>query len=818
MNLDETIQEFLIESRENLDALERGFVELETKPSDKEIIASIFRTMHTLKGTAGLLGFARLEHLAHAGESLLSNVRDGTQALTPEITSVLLAVVDRVRGVLGIVESTASDGTERHEDLVAALHALRSGAGAGAGSAAVAAASVRPAATSAPEPAAVPVAAPPRQPSAAPATPIPTPSVEATSTPPPAAQAALNSPPPAGVASSVSPSASIEAAPAPTSAVEASASPPPGSSAKPAAPTADAHPSTADLNVRVDVHLLDKLMNLVGELVLARNQLVQYGARNEDPAFTSASQRLSQITTELQEQVMKTRMQPIGTIWSKLPRVVRDLAVSLGRQIRIEMAGAETELDRTILEAIKDPLTHIVRNSVDHGIEDPPVRLAAGKPRTGTLSLRAFHEGGSVNIEISDDGAGLKLDAIRKKALDRGVITADRAMRMSDNELMQLIFMPGFSTAEKISNVSGRGVGMDVVKTNIEKIGGTVDLSSRPGAGTTIRIRIPLTLAIIPALVIESGGQRYAIPQVNLLELVGLDADEAKTAIESIRGSAFFRLRGRLLPLVFLDELFNPPPVPPPSLTGLPRAATGLPKPAGRQFAGAANIVVLQADEHQFGLVVDDVQDTEEIVVKPLGKELKGVAIFEGATIMGDGRVALILDVAGLAQHAAAFDPRRGSGQAAAAETDKDADEAERQSLLLFSVGEDETMGIPLSRVARIEEFPRSKIERAGRRPVAQYRGAILPLVELSPALYNTATATDGANVHVIVYSGRERAIGFIVNKILDVVEESYTVDRSTARSSVLGAAVVQGKVIEILDADDVLRMHAPTLLPQGAS
>jgi two-component system chemotaxis sensor kinase CheA len=897
VNLDEAVQEFLIESRENLDQLDRDFVALETQPGNREKTAAIFRTIHTIKGTAGFLGFSKLESLTHAGESLLSHVRDGTISLDADLTSALLAMVDRVRAMLKLVEASGSDGDVSHDDLITRLNELRS------------------ARTSPGKPAPTPnasstssPAAPP--PAAAPAAPAPTAAPVA-----PAPAAAPGAPAPAAApAPAVAPVASTASASKPA----ASASTPP----KPAAAAAAAahEPSTSDLNVRVDVGLLDKLMNLVGELVLARNQLVQIGARIEDQAFTSAAQRLSLITTELQENVMKTRMQPIGTVWSKLPRVVRDLAVQLGKQVRLEMVGQETELDRTILEAIKDALTHIVRNSVDHGLELPEVRGAAGKPKTGTLTLRAFHEGGQVNVEISDDGAGVNVEAVKRKAVERGLISAERAARMGDFELTQLIFLPGFSTAEKISNISGRGVGMDVVKTNVERIGGTVDVVSRPGQGTTLRIKIPLTLAIIPALLVASGGQRYAIPQVNLVELVRIDAD-APHGIERIQGSAFFRLRGELLPLVFLGEqLRGGPrrrdstlPTTTTRVSGLDvdaerahatslvpllarHVAEGSALPAGlattaaastlgqwlashaaehaavadahRAFYGAVqsvlaarssgdvaaafrllgelsplgvrldaalaalaaratesagtNVVVLQADDHLFGLVVDEVLDTEEIVVKPLGKELKGIAVFAGATIMGDGRVALILDVAGLAQHAEAVDVDRSDEL-----DDADLDEArlkaaqqadEKQTLLLFSVTDEEVMAIPLSAVARIEEFPFEKIERVGRRPVVQYRRAILPLVELGPVLSQLATMEGKRRpVHVIVYASGERTVGLIVHSILDVVTEALEIDRSAARSSVIGAAVVQGRVIEILDAEDVLRTQAPTLLPRSA-
>ena len=406
----------------------------------------------------------------------------------------------------------------------------------------------------------------------------------------------------------------------------------------PAAEQAEARGSAvSDSTIRVDVGLLDKLMNLVGELVLARNQVLQFTSQSADSAFLATSQRLNLITTELQGSVMKTRMQPIGNVWSKLPRVVRDLAAACGKEVRLEMEGKETELDKTIIEAIKDPLTHIVRNSVDHGIERPETRVERRKPAEGCLKMRAYHEGGQVIIEITDDGGGIDCERVKQKALQRALITPEQAARMSDHEALYLIFLPGFSTAEKVTNVSGRGVGMDVVKTNIERIGGTVDLQSQPGKGTTLKIKIPLTLAIIPALIVTSGGDRFAIPQVSLLELVRLEVEQASQQIEFIHGAPVYRLRGQLLPFAYLNRELR-----------LNDADDDGLKPS----VEATTIVVLQADGHPFGLVVDEINDTEEIVVKPLGKQLKGVASFAGATIMGDGRVALILDVLGLAQRA----------------------------------------------------------------------------------------------------------------------------------------------------------------------
>ena len=441
--------------------------------------------------------------------------------------------------------------------------------------------------------------------------------------------------------------------------------------------------------------------------MLARNQILQHAASQDDATLTATSQRLNLITTELQAAVMKTRMQPIGLLWNKFPRVVRDLANSMNKQITLEMEGAETELDKTIIESIKDPLTHIVRNSCDHGIETPAEREAAGKLAGGILRLRTYHEGGQVNIEIIDDGKGLDPEVLREKVAEKGLLPADRLERMSDRDVMNLIFLPGFSTAQKVTNVSGRGVGMDVVKTNIEKIGGTVDLHSRQGEGTTLKIKIPLTLAIIPALVVSCREERFAIPQVSLLELVRLEVKTAKTAIEWVHGSPVYRLRGKLLPLVYLNDVL------------------GYANNREEESEEAVNIVVLQADERTFGLVVDGIHDTQEIVVKPLSTLLKGLHSYAGATVMGDGRVALILDVFGVAQLGRVLGKEH--EHSSAAQEERHEATADRQSILLFRSGSNERLAVPLSMVARLEEFPADKVERSRDGMVVQYRGRILP-------------------------------------------------------------------------------------------
>jgi len=568
--------------------------------------------------------------------------------------------------------------------------------------------------------------------------------------------------------------------------------------------------AASDSTIRVDVALLDKVMNLVGELVLARNQVLLFAGRAKDTAFLAASQRLNLITTELQEGVMKTRMQPIGNIWGQFPRTVRDVALGCGKEVAIEMEGKETELDKTIIEAIKDPLTHLVRNSVDHGIELPADRVKAGKDRIGRLILRAFHEGGQVNIEISDDGAGLNPERIRKKAVERAVVTTEQAGRLTEREIFNLIFLPGFSTAEKVTNVSGRGVGMDVVKTNVEKIGGTVDVQSTLGRGTTVRVKIPLTLAIIPALVVTCGGDRYAIPQVSLLELVRLEADEVAKGIELVHGAPVYRLRGRLLPLVYLNQELK--------LAADARPAT--------ESDGAVNIVVLQAGERQFGLVVDEINDTEEIVVKPLRKQLKTVKTFAGSSIMGDGKVALILDVLGLAQRAGVVTETRDRALTEKA-TEAPTTVEEKQTFLLFAGPGDCRMAIPLSTLARLEEFPVAQVEMSGSQWVTQHRGQILPLIRLDVVLQEqerekeqeqktarrnklrlmqAPPAPDSGPIQVLVLNHDGRSFGLVVERILDIIEDCADVKSAATRASVLYSVVIGDRVTELLDIPAILR------------
>ncbi len=749
-DMDETVTEFLVESYENLDKLDRDFVAFEEDSSRQGLLPSIFRTIHTIKGTCGFLGFSRLEALSHAGETLLGRLRDGALPSTPERITALLTMVDAIRGMLRSIESTGADGEDIHGALTAELARL---------------------------------ATPPSPDAPAPA-PGPAAPLAAAVVPAPAAAPAVAGPDLAVVAPAVVAPAVV--APAVVVPAVVAASPP----AEPAHPELAA-PSVADSSVRVDVALLAQLMNLVGELVLTRNQLLQFTHASGEAGLGATTQRLNLITTELQEAVMRTRMHTIGSVWAKFPRLVRDLCSACGKQVRLEVSGQETEVDRTLLDAIKDPLTHIIRNSVDHGIESPERRIAAGKPAEGRLSLRAFHESGQVIVEIVDDGGGIAVDRVRNKAVERGLLTADAAARMEERDILNLIFVPGFSTAEAVTSVSGRGVGMDVVRTNIERVGGSIGLDSRVGEGTRIRIRIPLTLAIVPALMVWCNGDRFAIPQVNLVELVHIQPQDVARCMERVHNAPVYRRRGRLLPILSLGETLG----------------------LGEQDTQAGlNLVVLQAGEVQFGVLVERVGDTAEIVVKPLGRGLKELGVYAGATILGDGGVALILDVMGLAHHANLLAEGRSRFQGDPAATAAAVD-VDRVRLLIVAGQDDSRIAMRLDHIDRLEIFPASLVERAGTVEVAQYRGTILPLIRLSSVLVERRLAPrfarseheDATLVPVVVHTADGRTVGLVVDSMHDIIEERLVNLRPSSRPGVLYSAVLNGRVTEVLDMDWVV-------------
>jgi two-component system chemotaxis sensor kinase CheA len=754
---DDVIAEFLIESREGLDHLDRDLVALEDSPDDRETLARIFRCFHTVKGTSGFLGFGKLEELAHAAENLLSRMRDGTLRPSASITSALLETVDGVRKMLDEVAASGTDGQGDYSVLSERLRALYRGE---------AVADSVPPIAAAPEP----------PPSAAELEPEPEPEPEPERSPQPMAAS------PAGSPAAAEPSDAHEAA-------------------KPAAreETGETrHAAVVPENVRVDLGLLDNLVDLAGELVLTRNHIVQLAKLREDNALTSATQRLNYVTAQLQDGIMRMRMQPVSTLFSKFPRVVRDLARNCRKLVRLELDGRDTELDKSLIETIKDPLVHLLRNCVDHGIEPPEVRSARGKHPEGRIVLRAYHQNGLVHIEVADDGAGIALDRVRAKGIERGLVSAERAAVMSDSEIAGLVFLPGFSTAEQVTNVSGRGVGMDVVKTNVEQVGGTVDVETRAGVGTTFTLKIPLTLAIVPALIVSCENSRYAIPQVNVIELVRLDS--SRQALEWIHGAPVYRLRGKLLPIVFLREALGGQVAMP------PMAANDNPD----SDEPSRFLAIVQGSSRQFGMVVDAVLDQQEIVVKPLPKLLTELGVFAGATLLGDGRVALILDILGIAQRSRLLlselredhllQRQRGDAQGV---------EGQR-TLLLLQGPDDARLAVPLDDVSRLETIEIDAVESGGNHHVVQYRGEIMPLLRASELLPErrsrlrssepTRPPDHDKTLSVVVLGHAGRSLGLVVDDVLDVVETSGELRRFGCRKGVLGTLVVQDRVTEVLD------------------
>ncbi|MEZ4331011.1 MAG: chemotaxis protein CheW [Myxococcota bacterium] len=839
----ELIQEFLVECYEGLDKLDQDLLTLEEDPGNVEILSGIFRTFHTIKGTAGFLAYHKLESVAHAAENLLSKLRDGELSMNTGRADALLKTVDTLRAILGSIESHRLEGDEDCTELLDNLKRLQQADQDGflsSGTTAAPTAEARPIAPAgqAPEAAMVdgsveavetaggfgpigdePVAIGPLDaPAPCPADAPLADSAEAEAAPtlaqapeaiaaaaaarrsslPPSvaaarAQTAAVPPPDATPAAQTAPP--TQTAPAPIPAASAAEATGGANAATPAAARAN-KPNAVDTSIRVDVHLLDSIMNLVGELVLTRNQIMQHTASDPTSALSTTSQRLNLITSDLQEGVMKTRMQPIRNVWNKFPRVVRDLTASCGKRATLVMEGEDTELDRTILEAIKDPLTHMVRNSVDHGLESVEDRVAAGKPAEGTLKLRAYHEGGQVNLELTDDGRGIDIDRVKEKAIERGLLTREKAARLGEREALQLIFLPGFSTAEKVTNVSGRGVGMDVVRTNIEKIGGQVDIQSVRGAGTTLRIKIPLTLAIIPALLVSVDGCRFAIPQVNLIELVRIEGSRAADAIEDVHGAPVYRLRGNLLPLVDL------------------RSELELPQRLDAEGVEerSINIVVLQAEDRQYGLVVDAVNDTEEIVVKPLSQQIRDIPVYAGATILGDGRVALILDAIGIAKRGRVLGEHAATRAVAESESTV-ARRSDVETLLLLDL-DDKRAAIPLSSVSRLEEIRVDRIEASGDFLVTQYRDRIMPLIWLDATRGHPRLDEDDpeARLQVVVHVAGEQCVGLVVDRIHDIVDAQVLVERQTKRRDTLGSAVVQGRVTDLLDVSGIVGRALPGL------
>ncbi len=612
--------------------------------------------------------------------------------------------------------------------------------------------------------------------------------------------------------------------------VEVQAAPEAPEKPQAASPAGDVAKSTAPAaptSLRVNVKVLDTLMNLAGELVLGRNQMIQIASTKDHSGFDSVAAKIDQVTSELQEAIMQTRMQPIGSVFSKFPRIVRDLSSKLNKKCDLEIEGKDVELDKTIIEGIGDPLTHLIRNSVDHGVELPSVRKERQKSETGTIHLKAYHQAGKVNIAIIDDGGGIDAEKMKTKAVEKGVITTDQAEEMSDRDAVRLIFHPGFSTAEKVTDVSGRGVGMDVVRTNIENLGGTVDIETAPGKGTEIIVKLPLTLAIIPSLVVRGGEDRFAIPQVNISELVRIKSSEVSEKIERVKNAEVLRLRGRLLPLLRMNQVLdNKSMFADPETNQLqvnnrqqvddrrenqPVDEDIVEMRSGEDrrnntTAGALNIIVVESEHLKYGLIVDELFDSKEIVVKPLGKHLKDAQCLAGATILGDGQVAMILDVAGIAGYMklAAIEEHHIEQEVSEDQTD------ETQSTMIFSYASDEHFSIPVSFVARIERIQEKQIDSVGGQEVLQYRGTSLPLLSLDKYI-KAKPRPESTSLYVIVFKIGDQEVGLIAPELVDIHEIPVDIDTKTFRENgVVGSTIINEKAVRVIDVYEISKEAFP--------
>ncbi len=829
--MDDLLREFLTETSESLDTVDNQLVRFEQDPNNAKILDNIFRLVHTIKGTCGFLGLPRLEALAHAGETLMGKFRDG-MPVTAEAVSLILSSIDRIKEILSGLEATESEPQGTDQDLIVKLHHMVE-LGMQAMAAPVAPAPVvqpaseqgslvpqvlerplRPGEVSlddlerafretASEIAPKPVAA---VPAAEVGTLVPQMlerqlrpgevsldelerafrDTESEAMPKSPASASLDAlargfraatgPQPAAPAPEAKVSAAQPAAPAPVAPAAKAVKSKPAVEAD--VPEAD---KVANQSIRVNVDTLEHLMTMVSELVLTRNQLLEISRRNEDTEFKVPLQRLSNVTAELQEGVMKTRMQPIGNAWQKLPRIVRDLAGELHKQIELEMHGADTELDRQVLDLIKDPLTHMVRNSADHGLETPAERAAAGKPEQGTIRLSAYHEGGHIIICIADNGRGLNTERIKAKAVSSGLVSEAELEKMTEAQIHKFIFAPGFSTAAAVTSVSGRGVGMDVVRTNIDQIGGTIDVKSVAGEGSSVTIKIPLTLAIVSALIVEAAGDRFAIPQLAVVELVRARAN-SEHRIERIKDTAVLRLRNKLLPLMHLKKLL--------------KIDDGSSSDPENGF-----IVVTQVGSQTFGIVVDGVFHTEEIVVKPMSTKLRHIDMFSGNTILGDGAVIMIIDPNGIAK--ALGTSVAATHQIADENAAMRANAAEQlTSLLVFRAGSTQPKAVPLGLVTRLEEIAADKIELSNGRYMVQYRDQLMPLVLMT----GVDVRSSGAQP-ILVFADDGRSMGLVVDEIIDIVEERLNIEVAGGEVGILGSAVIKGQATEVIDVGHFLPM-----------
>lgn len=741
--LDLILRDFLVESQENLQRLDQNLVKLEEEPENLELLADVFRTIHSIKGSAGFLALPHLEQLAHATEDVLAKARSGELRLKERQMTCVLHAIDSIRMVLALLEQSGAEGALNFQFVVEHLQQISSGEEPPAGS--------------------------------------------------------NQNCPAAAIAAAAK--ANVDHAPLP--APERAKSSPPAPRQSPPEKIDDSiekhqHPDTSeDVRIRVNVAILDHLMNLTGELVLARNQVVRKASDSRDPTWQPIVQQLHHVVSDLQETMLKARMQEIRQVFGLFPRLVHDISQQHGKHVQLRMEGEKTELDRTLIEGLKEPLIHLIRNAIDHGIEEPEIRRQQGKPAAGTISIRAYHESGQVMITVSDDGAGIDVERIKQQALAQGVIAPHQAGDISEYALLEMIFRPGFSTAKTVTNISGRGVGMDVVKRHLNQMGGTIEIATTPGQGTIFHIRLPMTLAIISGLLVSAHDRQFVVPQRNLEELIRLDqAQSLQHVIYQLAGAEVYQLRGELLPIVRLTSILQLPP----------RDMTANENP---------HIVVLASGDRRFGLLVENVRDTEEIVVKPLGRHIRQVACYDGATILGDGNVALILNARGLFA-AARFhlDEMQRAEQLETHAAQQLQNEEQRQTIVLFSAGPNEYYGVPLAFVERIETFPATAIETSGGQEVLQYRGEVLPLMRLEPLL--RLTSPPPAPLLSLLVFSIEKEIGLVVQRVINTVEISTQIDtKRFQQKGVLGSTIVNGLAVLILDIHGLIELAYPNWYQQ---
>jgi len=780
--MDELVGEFVEETSESLAELDNEVVRLESNPDDEELVGSIFRLVHTIKGTCGFLGLPRLESVAHSAENVLGRVRDKTLEVTPDVVSIILEAFDHIKGLMEYLEEHGQEPEGDDSDIIARLDGFAEMDADSEGDFNDAIESIGSAPeedvpleedqaetqdASDAEPEAVDEAADMNEQDASEAesveasgdnTPQAAEEEKAQETPAPAANTPDEPLPEQVQAQAVKEGLNTDVADKPAK-------------------------KAGSQTIRVNIDTLEELMQSVSELVLTRNQLSQMAREHVESEFLSPIQRLNHITTELQEGIMKTRMQPIGNAWAKFPRLVRDLSLELNKKVRLRMTGEETELDRQLSEVIKDPLTHMVRNSVDHGMETQEERAQTDKPEEGEVLIAAYHEGGHIIIEIKDDGRGIDPAKIKAKALEKGLANEQELAEMSDQRIMQFIFHPGFSTAEKITNVSGRGVGMDVVRSHIEKIGGTVELHSKLGQGSQFKIKIPLTLAIVSVLIVEAEKQRFSIPQINVVEMVQI-RKKSEYRIEKINHSPVMRLRDRLLPLVRLSKVLE------------------LTDDANEEYLTNCYVVICNVGGFDFGVVVDRVFDTEEIVVKPVAPVLQEIDIYGGCTILGDGSVIMILDPNGLARHTGDVHTEN-TAAGTEEKVSRRFSQKEIGFLLFYSNGSDVPKAVPLDLVARLEEIEQEKIERqSSGAMVVQYRGDLMRLITLGGEI---GEPDENGIYQVVVFNYDGRMIGLVIDEIIDTVQERLDIKMPSKESHIIGSMVFHGRTTEVVDTGHIL-------------